>query len=136
MTNNNFWDYELKDRSYNRALGNGLYIHVHPSGSRTWKFHYKIDRNVCTTVIGKVPEMNLDEAREIAARLLKLHQAGIDPRYDPYLVSRQREKERLKAVALKEKEEARIQAKRESEARKIIDSIRKRKKKTKIGLTK
>ena len=61
------------------ADGNGLYLHVEPSGSRRWEQRIVIRGKRRTLGLGGFPLVSLAEARETAAKNRKVAQAGGDP---------------------------------------------------------
>lgn len=62
------------DKSYKLYDGQGLYLHVQPSGLKTWRFEYAVDTRKTSISIGRFPEMTLEQARRKRREL----QAGID----------------------------------------------------------
>ena len=61
------------------ADGNGLYLHIEPSGSRRWEQRIVIRGKRRTLGLGGFPLVSLVEARETAAKNRKLARAGGDP---------------------------------------------------------
>ena len=61
------------------ADGNGLYLHVRPTGSKSWTLRLLI-RGVRKDIgLGSVAMVPLAEAREVAAHMRKIARAGGDP---------------------------------------------------------
>ena len=67
------------DRIYKKADAGGLYIEVHPSGSKLWRVKYVTLRKEKRLAIGRYPEVSLAEAREKREEARKLLAAGSDP---------------------------------------------------------
>ncbi|HWF03265.1 MAG TPA: integrase arm-type DNA-binding domain-containing protein, partial [Candidatus Angelobacter sp.] len=84
-----------KPESKARKLGDGdgLYLHVKPSGVKIWrmKYHHEMTEKVWT--IGPYPEISLAKARDRRFEARKLLAEGIDP------VAFHREQQRKKVVA-------------------------------------
>lgn len=78
--------------------GEGLYLYVGKSGSRSWVFRYQIDRKRREMGIGPAADVSGPEAREKAAQARALIRQGIDP-----LDARQQASEGDKAKAAKVK---------------------------------
>jgi integrase len=58
----------------------GLYLHVAVAGSKIWMLAYRFGDRQKTYKIGPYPQIDLDEARDIAHERRQLIRAGIDPR--------------------------------------------------------
>lgn len=56
---------EVEDKIYREADGHGLYLHVHPKGTKTWVRRYKKPNGKWAwKVLGKYPQMKGAEARK------------------------------------------------------------------------
>jgi len=64
------------------ADGNGLYLHVRDSGSKSWTLRITIHGARYDMGLGSVSIIPLADARETAARLRRIARAGGDPRED------------------------------------------------------
>jgi len=51
-----------KEKSYFLFDGGGLYLEVHPSGSKRWRYKYRIDGKQGLISLGVYPEISLPEA--------------------------------------------------------------------------
>ena len=80
---------ELKP--YKRADGYGLSILVEPTGSRLWRFRYRINGKEKSLSLGSYPEVSLQEARRSREDYRVLVARGIDP-------SRERRRGKLAAI--------------------------------------
>ena len=68
-----------KDKEYTLAAGEGLYLVVKPSGSKSWSLRYRIDAKPFKKSLGKYPALTLEEAR-LKRNAAKADLAnGIDP---------------------------------------------------------
>ena len=76
-----------QDRIYKRTDERGLYIEVHPSGSKLWRFKYRHLGKDKRIALGRYPEVGLAEARRKRDDARQKLREGIDP-----LAERQREK--------------------------------------------
>lgn len=77
---------DLKVQSFKAAAqpqkltdGDGLYLHVSKSGTKTWRFDYRYAGKRYTLTIGKYPLVSLAEARIKRSEAKKLLLEGLDP---------------------------------------------------------
>lgn len=61
------------------ADGGGLYLELHPNGSRYWRMKYRIGGIEKRLALGVYPEVSLAEARESREQARKLLSNGADP---------------------------------------------------------
>ena len=59
--------------------GNGLILRVSKTGSKSWRYRYKINGASKIITLGSYPELNLKEARRQRDKALFLKKAGVDP---------------------------------------------------------
>ena len=59
--------------------GSGPYLEVSPTGSRWWRFKYRIDGKEKCVSLGVYPEITLKRARERCMEARRLVAEGIDP---------------------------------------------------------
>jgi integrase len=86
---------KTKKKAYKLPDGKGLYLHVAPTGRKSWRYRYKIDGWESTFTIGSYPKIGLEQARKERMEARELVKAGKNP-----------------AKARKEKKKARIQKER------------------------
>lgn len=87
--------YKAKDKSYRVADGKGLYLHIKPTGSRSWIFRYTKPGGSRTTIgLGPYPAVSAKAARREADTFRELLATGIDPK-----AQRAEEKEALQRDA-------------------------------------
>lgn len=59
--------------------GEGLYLHISPSGGKLWRMAYRVDGRQKTLSLGQYPAVSLQDARKRRAEAKALLAAGIDP---------------------------------------------------------
>jgi integrase len=64
--------YKLSDRD-------SLYLLVSITGTKTWRFDYRLDGKACTYTLGRFPDLSLHDAREARSNAAALVAAGIHP---------------------------------------------------------
>ncbi|MEY4592711.1 MAG: hypothetical protein RIR18_1606 [Pseudomonadota bacterium] len=67
------------DKTYKIAAGAGLYLEVTPTGSKLWRWKYRLLGKENRYALGSYPDLTLKEARELAETARKLVQQGIHP---------------------------------------------------------
>lgn len=70
---------QSKDKAYYIHDDRGLYIHVKPSGVKSWQYRYKIGNKTRQLGLGLYPEVSLASARREHDELRQKVKAGIDP---------------------------------------------------------
>ena len=80
-----------KDKPYKIADGDGLYIHVMPSGARYWRMKYRMAGKEKLLSFGVYPEVRPPEARDKARAARDLIRAGTDPSEDKKAAKRDAE---------------------------------------------
>ena len=68
-----------KAKPYKLHDGGGLYLHVHPNGSKYWRKKFRHVGKERVLAIGVYPEVSLASAREEALNARRLINDGIDP---------------------------------------------------------
>ncbi|ATY32992.1 tyrosine-type recombinase/integrase [Sphingomonas psychrotolerans] len=76
-----------RDRIYKKADERGLYIEVHPTGSKLWRFKFTFLGKDKRIAFGRYPEIGLAEARQKRDEARQKLREGLDP-----LFERKREK--------------------------------------------
>lgn len=67
------------ERQYKITDGGGLYLLVHPRGSRYWRFDYRLEGKRKTMALGTYPEIDLSTARQKRDEARKNLALGLDP---------------------------------------------------------
>lgn len=65
------------DKAYKLTDGAGMFLLVHPNGSRYWRLRYRILGKEKTTALGVYPEVSLSEARTKRDEARKLISEGL-----------------------------------------------------------
>src|SRR5258706_3566915 len=78
---------KAQDRVYKRTDERGLYLEVHPSGSKLWRLKYAHLGKDKRIALGRYPEVGLAEARRKRDEARQKLREGVDP-----LAERKREK--------------------------------------------
>jgi integrase len=65
--------YKLRDRD-------SVYLRVAVSGSKVWKFDYRLDGKDCSYTLGRFPDVSIADARQLRNAAAKLVSAGIHPK--------------------------------------------------------
>jgi integrase len=73
--------------------GDGMFLHLMPTGSKIWRVAYRVDGNQKMLTLGKYPEVSLSQARELCLEARKKLASGADP------VDVRREEAKAKAAA-------------------------------------
>lgn len=68
-----------RTKAYKMGDGEGLYLLVHPNGSKYWRFKYRVNGKEKTLALGKFPDISLADARIRRGDARKSVAAGIDP---------------------------------------------------------
>lgn len=72
-------------KPYKIAAGGGLYLEVMSSGSKLWRWKYRIEGKENRYAVGAYPDLLLTEARDKADAARKLVKAGIHPSHQKQL---------------------------------------------------
>lgn len=72
-------------KPYKIAVGGGLYLEVTPSGSKLWRWKYRIDGKENRYALGSYPQTTMREAREQADAARKQVSKGLHPAKQKYL---------------------------------------------------
>ncbi|MEX3583675.1 MAG: Arm DNA-binding domain-containing protein [Burkholderia sp.] len=68
-----------REKKYRLADGGGMYLEVHPNGSRYWHLKYRLAAKEKLLALGVYPTVTLKEAREKRENAKKKLSNGIDP---------------------------------------------------------
>ena len=68
-----------KEQRYKLTDGGGLFVLVHPGGSKTWAYQYQIDGKRRSVVIGSYPEIGVADARDRHTEYRAMVEQGNDP---------------------------------------------------------
>lgn len=68
------------EKAYTLADSDGLFLYVHPNGSKYWRFRFRFGGKQHLMAFGVYPEISLADARERRDAARKQVALGIDPR--------------------------------------------------------
>ncbi|MEX3854585.1 Arm DNA-binding domain-containing protein [Paraburkholderia sp. BR10923] len=57
-----------------------MYLRVSVSGSKVWKFDYRLDGKDCSYTRGRFPDVSIADARQLRNAAAKLVASGIHPK--------------------------------------------------------
>jgi len=78
-----------RDKLYRLRDGGGLSLDIMPSGTKAWRYAYRIHAKQKTFTIGKYPNTSLSDARTSRDKAKKLVSVGVDPSQQKQIVKRQ-----------------------------------------------
>lgn len=70
---------EPRDKPYKMADSGGLYLHVAPTGSKSWRMKFRFDGKEKLLTFGPYPEVKLSEARERRDEARRQIRDNVDP---------------------------------------------------------
>jgi integrase len=70
----------VEGKSWQLPDGNGLYLDMLSSGSKVWRYRFRLHGKLIIFTIGNYPAITLHDAREKHLEVRKLVKAGTDPR--------------------------------------------------------
>jgi hypothetical protein len=88
-----------KAKLYRLRDGGGLSLDIMPSGTKTWRYSYRIHDKQKTFTIGKYPDSSLSEARTSRDNAKKLVGASIDPPQQKQIIKRQIAEDSFQGIA-------------------------------------
>lgn len=68
-----------KDKPYKMGDGKGMFLLVHPNGSKYWRMSYRFNRKQKTIALGVYPELSIADARKKRTEYRDLINQGVDP---------------------------------------------------------
>lgn len=79
LTDKEIQNAKPKEKPYRLADGGGLYLEVTPTGSKLWRWKYRVAGKEKRLAIGAYPEVRAPEARKVMSEARTKMKAGIDP---------------------------------------------------------
>lgn len=70
---------KAKEKPYKLSDSGRLYVLVSATGSKHWKWNYRLDGKDCTYTLGEYPDVGLAKARELRDSARKLVDQGVHP---------------------------------------------------------
>ncbi|MGC5924775.1 integrase arm-type DNA-binding domain-containing protein [Enterobacter hormaechei] len=80
-------------KEYTLVDGDGMFLLVHPNGSKYWRFRFRFGGKQHLMAFGVYPETSLADARQKREEARKLVAAGVDPREHKRAVKEEQAKE-------------------------------------------
>ena len=80
-------------KEYSLVDGDGMFLLVHPNGSKYWRFRFRFGGKQHLMAFGVYPETSLADARQKREESRKLVAAGVDPREHKRAVKEEKAKE-------------------------------------------
>lgn len=84
-----------QEKEYTLVDGDGMFLLVHPNGSRYWRFRFRFGGKQHLMAFGVYPETSLADARQKREEARRLAAAGIDPREHKRAVKEEQTKEAI-----------------------------------------
>ncbi|MFK1708411.1 tyrosine-type recombinase/integrase [Klebsiella quasipneumoniae] len=84
-----------QEKEYTLVDGDGMFLLVHPNGSRYWRFRFRFGGKQHLMAFGVYPETSLADARQKREEARILVAAGIDPREHKRAVKEEQTKEAI-----------------------------------------
>ena len=79
LTNAAILNAKPKAKPYKLTDGDGMFLFVHPNGSKYWRLKYRYANKEKILALGVYPEVNLADARERRMQARKVLATGRDP---------------------------------------------------------
>ena len=79
LTNTKVKNFKIKSKIYKASDAHGLYILIHPNGSKYWRQNYRFSGKQKTLSHGVYPRISLIEARRLRDQAIDQLRKGIDP---------------------------------------------------------
>ncbi|HCC6089872.1 tyrosine-type recombinase/integrase [Citrobacter freundii] len=84
-----------QEKEYTLVDGDGMFLLVHPNGSKYWRFRFRFGGKQHLIAFGVYPETSLADARQKREEARRLVAAGIDPREHKRAVKEEQAKEAI-----------------------------------------
>ncbi|EOU9528825.1 tyrosine-type recombinase/integrase [Cronobacter dublinensis] len=82
-----------KEKEYSLVDGDGMFLLIHPNGSKYWRFRFRFGGKQHLMAFGVYPETSLADARQKREEARRLVAAGVDPREHKRAVKEEQAKE-------------------------------------------
>lgn len=82
-----------KEKEYSLVDGDGMFLLIHPNGSKYWRFRFRFGGKQHLMAFGVYPETSLADARQKREKARRLVAAGVDPREHKRAVKEEQAKE-------------------------------------------
>jgi len=110
-----------QEKPYKKGDSHGLYILIHPNGSKYWRQKYRINGREKLLSHGTYPLVSLSEARELRDKARKLIKDGVDP-INQKRIDRRQAENTFKSIAI-EWHATKQNQWTEKHAKRVIDTL-------------
>lgn len=69
-----------QDKPYKIRDSDSTYLRVPVSGSKVWKFDYRLDGKDCSYTLGRFPDLSIADARQLRSAAANLVASGVHPK--------------------------------------------------------
>jgi len=69
-----------QDKPYKIRARESVYLRVSVSGSKVWKFDYRLDGKDCSYTLGRFPDLSIADARQLRNAAASLVASGVHPK--------------------------------------------------------
>jgi hypothetical protein len=69
-----------QDKPYKIRDRDSMYLRVPVSGSKVWKFDYRLDGKDCRYTLGRFPDLSIADARQLRSAAGRLVASGVHPK--------------------------------------------------------
>jgi integrase len=77
-----------RETQYKLVDGNGLYVLIHPNGSKYWRYRFRLRGSESVFAIGQYPQVSLQQAREARDDARRAVKSGMNPAHERKLVAK------------------------------------------------
>ena len=90
-----------REKSYKLPDGGGLYCEILSTGTKSWRYRYRIQGKEKTFTIGNYPDVGLSEARTLRDRAKAKIKTGVDPSQQKQIEKKLLKENTFQAIAEK-----------------------------------
>lgn len=112
-----------QEKEYTLVDGDGMFLLVHPNGSRYWRFRFRFGGKQHLMAFGVYPETSLADARQKREEARRLVAAGIDPREHKRAVKEEQAKENITFESVAREWHATNKKWSEEHSRRVLKSL-------------
>ena len=112
-----------QEKEYTLVDGDGMFLLVHPNGSKYWRFRFRFGGKQHLMAFGVYPETSLAAARQKREEARKLVAAGIDPREHKRAVKEEQAKEAITFESVAREWHATNKKWSEDHSRRVLKSL-------------
>ncbi|MGO2256823.1 MAG: tyrosine-type recombinase/integrase [Hafnia alvei] len=112
-----------QEKEYTLVDGDGMFLLVHPNGSKYWRFRFRFGGKQHLIAFGVYPETSLADARQKREEARRLVAAGIDPREHKRAVKEEQAKEAITFESVAREWHATNKKWSEEHSRRVLKSL-------------